>query len=244
MSAKADSIIKTKTEKIPLSTGNLLLLIPAVLLLLFGIIIFAWYGYTYIPVRQRSDILPREVKISSGGITCSLDIPAGTLTLSHPVHAALGSSYKTEAEVRFERPLRFINCSGLPNWNLLLEAQTTLVAAAVRPYASIRQPAFDRDRFSFQWEFTPEEPVPTYQSHLWLRAIINEKEETVERWNILVRDFPMENAALFNQPTILWLIAAGTASALAILLLILLIQRRTAVRRKQITGKVFPVKDK
>ena len=224
MSAGSGSTAKNK-QKTPLNTGDKVILIPAVLLLLFGIVIFAWYGATYIPVRQSSDILPREVEISSGGFQCTLDIPAGSLTLTHPSHAALGSSYRTKAEIRLERPLRFINCSGLPNWNLSLEAQTTLVAADVRPYAAIRQPAFDRENFSFEWTFIPEEPVPAYQSHFWLRAIISQQDEPIERWNILVRDFPMENTSLFSQPTILWLICAAAAVLTSALLSILVLQR-------------------
>ena len=226
MSAGSVSTAKNKKEA-PLSSGDLLLLIPAAVLLLFGILVFAWYGATFIPVRQDSQILPREVEISSGGISCTLDIPAGTLSLTHPSRAALGGSYKTEAGISLERPLRFINCSGLPNWDLSLEAQTTLVASDVKPYASILQPAFDRDKFTFRWTFTPEEPVPTYQSHFWLRAIVTEHDQPVERWNLLVRDFPLENVAIFGQPTVLWLICAGASLLIAALLLILLGQKRT-----------------
>ncbi len=231
MSAGTGSTVKNK-KGTPLNTGDKMLLIPAVLLLLFGILIFAWYGYTYIPVRQSSDILPREVDISAGGVRCTLDIPAGSLTLTHPAHAALGSSYKTKAEIRLERPLRFINYSGLPSWSLSLEAQTTLVAADVRPYAAIRQPAFDRETFSFEWTFIPEEPVPDYQSHFWLRAIVTQQEEPIERWNLLVRDFPMENTALFGQPTVLWLICAGAAVIIAVLLFILVGQRKSKTGKK------------
>ncbi len=225
MSAGSNSTAKNKTGA-PLNAGDLLLLIPAAVLLLLGTAVFVWYGLSFIPVRQSSDILPREVTISSGGVQCTMDIPAGSLTLTHPSRAALGSSYRMEAEVRLERPLRFINCSGLPNWNLSLEAQTALVASDVRPYAVIRQPAFDREKFSFRWTFTPEEPVPPYKSYFWLRAIVSERDETVERWNMLVREFPMENTALFGQPTILWLICAGVAVILSVLLAIILIQRR------------------
>ena len=96
MSAGSVSTAKNK-KKAPLSSGDLLLLIPAAVLVLFGILVFAWYGATFIPVRQDSQILPREVEISSGGISCTLDIPAGTLSLTHPSRAALGGSYKTEA---------------------------------------------------------------------------------------------------------------------------------------------------
>lgn len=218
----------TKTNKsgAKLNTGDKVLLVPAVLLLLFVLLIFAWYGATYIPVRQSSEILPREVEISAGGVQCTLDIPAGSLTLTHPTQASLGSSYKTKAEIRLERPLRFINCTGLPNWSISLEAQTTLVAADVRPYAAILQPAFDREAFSFEWTFTPEEPVPTYQSHFWLRAIVSRQEEQIERWNLLVRDFPMANTALFGQPTVLWLICAAASVLTAVLLLILTVQRK------------------
>ena len=236
MSAGSGSTAKNK-QKTPLNTGDKVILIPAVLLLLFGIVIFAWYGATYIPVRQNSDILPREVEISSGGFQCTLDIPAGSLTLTHPSHAALGSSYRTEAEIRLERPLRFINCSGLPNWNISLEAQTTLVASDVRPYAAIRQPAFDREAFTFEWTFIPEEPVPSYQSHFWLRAIVSSQNEPIERWNLLVRDFPMENTALFGQPTVLWLIFAGTATVTALLLLILVIQKRVRRSKSEIRSQ-------
>ena len=207
-------------------------IIPAILTGLFflpGIVIFLWYGLTFIPVQQNSAILPKQVEISSGAQSCMLEIPAGTLSLRHPQHAAVGSTYKAEANVQLDQPLRFTNCSGgLPNWNINLEGQTTLVAAAVEPYASIRQPAFDRDSFAFRWTFTPEEPVPTYTSHFWLRVIVSEKEETIERWDILVRNFPMENTMLFGQPTVFWLIAGGFSLLLGSLLLILTLQQRRA----------------
>ncbi len=213
------------------SAAGTVLLILAFLFFLTGILIFGWYGLSFIPVRQTSGILPKQVEISSGAQRCTLEIPAGTLDLRHPRYAATGSSYRAEALVRLEQPLRFTDCTGgLPNWSISLEAQSTLVASEVEPYASIRQPAFDRDSFTFRWTFTPEEQIPTYTSHLWLRAIISQQEETVERWNILVRDFPMENAALFGQPTALWMITGAFSLLLGSLLLILLLQRRS--RRK------------
>ena len=72
--------------------------------------------------------------------------------------------------------------------------------------------------------------MPVYQSRFWLRMIVSEQDQTIERWNMLARDFPMENAALFGQPTVLWLIAGGICVLLGILLLILLIQRQRAAR--------------
>lgn len=223
---------KTDRKSHPLS-GTLLAILTG-LFFLPGILIFALYGLSFIPVRQTSGILPKQLVISSGTQSCTLEIPAGTLKLSHPEHAAVGSTYKTEAKVQLDQPFRFTDCSGgLPNWNINLEAQTTLVAAAVEPYASIRQPAFDRDSFTFRWTFTPEEPVRTYTSHFWLRVIISQQDETIERWDILVRDFPMENVTLFGQPTVFWLITGAFSILLGSLLLILLLQQRRTRKSKQ-----------
>ena len=79
----------------------------------------------------------------------------------------------------------------------------------------------------------PEENVPGYQSHLWLRAIVSEKDQTVENWNILVRDFPMENISLFGQPAIIWIIISGFSLVLGLLLGILFLQKT----RKQANRK-------
>ena len=226
MSSKQPGV-KTKTAKPPFSAGEKILLVLCVLFLLCGAAVFGWYGSTYIPVRQTSEIRAKEVDVRAGGVQCTLDIPAGTLTLRHPSRAAVGSKYSADAEVSLERPLRLINCNGgMPKWNINLEAQTTFVASEVLPFAAIRQPASGRDAFAFQWTFTPLEQVPQYQSHLWLRAIVTEQDQTIENWNILVRDFPMENAALFGQITLIWIIAGGFALVLGILLLILLLQKR------------------
>lgn len=217
---------KNKTGH-PLTTGEILLLVPVILFLLFPAIFFAWYGTTFIPVTQTSEIHSRELEIRQGGSQCTLDIPAGKLTIKRPQRAALGSNYQVEARVQLERPLRFVSCTGtIPNWELGLEAQTSLVSSAVKPFSSIRQPGFDRENFTFLWSFTPEEPVPQYQSHLWLRALVTEKDTAVETWNILVRDFPMENAAFFGLPTIIWILASAFSLAFGLLFLIIFLQKR------------------
>ena len=209
------------------SAGKIILLILTILFLLVGMIIFGWYGLTYISARQSSKIRANRVEISSGGQRCTLLIPNGTLSLRHPSRTAVGSNYKFDAEVKLEEPLHFVDCSGgIPNWTINLEAQTTLISSQVKPYSSIRVPAFDQDQFFFNWTFTPEEEVSQYQSHFWLRAVITQHNETIESWNMLVRDFPMENKALFGQPTILWLIGGGFSLILSALLLILLLQKR------------------
>ena len=219
--------MKRTANKPPYSGKEKLLLVLSVLFLLCGSLIFGWYGSTYIPVQQTSNILPRELEIKAGAVRCTLDIPAGSITIRHPSRAAVGSNYKVSAEVSLEKPLRLMDCvGGLPNWNINLESQTTLVASDVSPFASIRQPASGRDSFSFNWTFTPLEQVPQYQSHLWLRTIVSEQDQTIENWNLLVRDFPMENAALFGQMTLIWLIAGGFFLILGILLLVLLLQKR------------------
>lgn len=221
------------SNKRSLSAAEILLLALTVLFLTSGISVFAWYGLTYIPVRQTSDIRPREVTIRQGNVQCILDIPAGNLSIRRPPRAAVGSGYRFEAEIQLDQPLRFTNCTGrIPNWSINLEAQTALVSSDVKPFAAIRQPAFDRDHFRFQWTFTPEETVPQYQSHLWLRAIITQQDQVVENWNILVRDFPMENSALFGQPTVIWLIGGGFSLLFGMLLLILSLQKRRMGSRK------------
>ena len=197
------------------------------LFFLIGFLIFGWYGLTYLQTTQKSEIHPRELQIASGNQRCTLEIPAGTLLLRRPSRAAVGSKYNFDAEVSLESPFRFTNCeNGIPNWTISLEAQTTLVGSDVKPHPSIRQPGFDRTHFAFNWTFMPEETVPEYQSHFWLRVIVTQKDQTIENWNLLVRDFPLENAALFGQTAILWLITAGFSLLIGALLLILLLQKR------------------
>lgn len=231
MKAKTSKQAARSEKQKPLSAASAVLLGLAVLFMLPGLAVFIWYGLTYIPAVQTSEFPARELTVSYGTGQCTLEIPDGTLTLRHPVRAAVGSSYSASAEVRLSRAPRISACTGpLPNWNINLEAQTSFVSAGVTPFASIRQPAVNRDTFLFEWTFTPEETVPVYQSRLWLRMIVSEQDQTIERWNMLARDFPMENAALFGQPTVLWLIAGSICVLLGILLLILLIQRQRAAR--------------
>ena len=223
---------KNKTDR-PLSAGETVLLVLVILFFLFPAVFFGWYGSTYIRVRQNSEIHPRELVITKGGSQCTLDIPAGTLSLRRPQRTVVGSPYRFEAQVRLEHPLRFIDCTGtIPNWNISLEAQTALVSSNVRPFSAIRQPAFDQEHFTYVWDFTPEERIPQYQSHFWLRAIVTEKDQTVENWNILVRDFPMENLAFFGFPVIIGIIAAGFSLAVGMLLLILYLQKRRRIPDK------------
>ena len=217
----------SKSKPKTLRRGQIVLLILVILFLLPGILFAAWFGLTYLPVKQDSSFPAREITVSSGDRQCTLEIPSGTLSFRHPRRAAVGSVYQASAEIRLDQPLHFSGCTGgMANWNINLEAQTSFVGANVQPFAAIRQPAVNRDHFSFDWTFTPEEPIATYQSHLWLRTIVTEQDETIERWNMLVRDFPMENAALFGQPTVLWLIVSGFSALIGILLLILLLQKR------------------
>ena len=223
---------KNKTDR-PLSPADIVLLVFVILFLLLPVLFFGWYGSTYIPVTQKSEIHARELVISQGSGRCTLDIPAGTLTLRRPQRAVLGCSYRFRAQVQLERPLRFINCTGaIPNWNISLEAQTALVSSNVKPFSSIRQPAFDQEHFTYTWDFTPEERVPQYQSHFWLRAIVSEKDQTVENWNILVRDFPMENLSFFGMPAVIGVIISGFSLVFGLLFLILLLQKRQQKRNE------------
>ena len=227
---------KSKTER-PLSPAEIVLLVLVILFFFPPLLFFGWYGATYIPVTQKSEIHAKELLISQGSSRCTLDIPAGTLMLRRPQRAVLGSSYRFRAQVQLERPLRFINCTGaMPNWNISLEAQTALVSSNVKPFSSIRQPAFDQEHFTYTWDFTPEERVPQYQSHFWLRAIVNEKDQTVENWNIPVRDFPMENLSFFGMPAVIGVIISGFSLVFGLLILILLLQKRRQKRHEDHSG--------
>ena len=227
---------KSKTDR-PLSPAEIVLLVLVILFFLPPLLFSGWYGATYIPVTQKSEIHARELLISQGASQCTLDIPAGTLTLRRPQRAVLGSSYRFKAQVQLDRPLRFINCTGaIPNWNISLEAQTALVSSNVKPFSAIRQPAFDQEHFTYTWDFTPEERVPQYQSHFWLRAIVSEKDQTVENWNILVRDFPMENLSFFGMPAVIGVIISGFSLVFGLLLLILLLQKRRQKRNEDNSG--------
>ena len=216
----------SKTDPQPFTTAEKILAGSTALFLLASLLVFGWYGSTFLHVRQTSEIHARDLVISSGDQSCTLSIPAGKLRISRPTQAVIGANSKLDARVELDEPLRFINCTGMPNWNILLEAQTSLIGANVKPNASIRQPVFDRLEFSYNWVFTPEEAVETYQSHLWLRAVVTEKDKTIENWNILIREFPMKNTALFGQPAIIWLFGAGFSLLLGSLLLVLLLQKR------------------
>ena len=83
---------------------------------------------------------------------------------------------------------------------------------------------------------TPEERVPQYQSHFWLRAIVSEKDQTVENWNILVRDFPMENLSFFGMPAVIGVIISGFSLVFGLLLLILFLQKRRQKRNEDNSG--------
>lgn len=216
-----------KQNRKAVTAGETVLLILAVLFLLFGFFVFGWYGSTYIPHRHNSEFHQKDLVISDSGQQCTLEIPAGKLSIRRPVRAVVGSKYQAEANVVLAQPLRFTNCTGgLPNWTISLEAQTAFVGSAVIPFAAIRQPAFNREDFSFQWSFTPEEPVAQYQSHFYLRAVVTKGETVIENWNVLVRDFPMENQVLLGQPIVLWFIAGGFSAVTGVLLLVLLLQKR------------------
>lgn len=224
MSTKQSSVPQNKRS---LSGGEKFLTGAAALFFLIGLLIFGWYGLTHLQTVQKSEIHSRQLQVAAGNQQCTLEIPAGTLLLRHPSRAAVGSQYGFDAEVTLESPFRFVNCeNGIPNWNINVEAQTTFVGSDVKPHASIRQPGFDRTHFAFNWTFMPEETVPEYQSHFWLRVIITQKDQTVENWNLLVRDFPLENSALLGQTAILWFIIAGFSLLLGVLFLILLLQKR------------------
>ena len=225
---------KNSPEK-PFSAGEIVLLVLSVLLLSCGLFVFGWYGSTYIPLRHTSEIHAKDLVIRAGGQQCTLEIPSGKLSIRRPSRAVVGSKYHAEADVVWAQPLRFKDCSGgIPNWDINLEAQTGFVGSEVIPFSAIRQPVFNRNDFSFQWTFTPQETVAEYPSHFYLRVIVANGENVVENWSLLVRDFPMQNTQLFGQPIVLWFIAGSFSAAAGILLLILLVQKRkkTAVRIK------------
>lgn len=226
---------KNKTgNRIALSTGEIILLSVTVLFFLIALAIAGWYGVTYLRVNHTSQIRSGGLEVRAGNQRCTLEIPSGTLSIRRPSRSAVGAKYKYDAEVSLEKPLRFVNCEGgIPNWSVNLEAQTTLVGAEVKPFNTIRQPAFDREHFSFNWTFVPEETVSQYQSHFWLRAVITQQDKSVENWNILVRDFPMENNALFGQTAVFWLITGGFVIVLGSLFLILFLQFRRKMLRSQ-----------
>lgn len=230
---------RKNSYKKPFSAGEIVLLILSVLLLSCGLFVFGWYGTTYIPLRHTSEIHSKDLVIRAGGQQCTLEIPSGKLSVQRPSRAVVGAKYHAKADVVWEQPLRFTNCSGgIPNWDINLEAQTGFVGSEVIPFSAIRQPVFNRNDFSFQWTFTPQEPVAEYPSHLYLRIIVSGRENVIENWSLLVRDFPMQNVQLFGQPIVLWFIAGSFSAAAGILLLILLLQKR-----KKVSGAEGPGRD-
>ena len=161
---------KNSPEK-PFSAGEIVLLVLSVLLLSCGLFVFGWYGSTYIPLRHTSEIHAKDLVIRAGGQQCTLEIPSGKLSIRRPSRAVVGSKYHAEADVVWAQPLRFKDCSGgIPNWDINLEAQIGFVGSEVIPFSAIRQPVFNRNDFSFQWTFTPQETVAEYPSHFYLRV--------------------------------------------------------------------------
>lgn len=228
MSTKQNS--KNGSRK-ALSAGEIILLSVTIIFLLTALSIAGWYGVTYLPVNHTSQIRSGELEVQTGNQHCTLEIPSGTLSIKRTSRGAVGAKYKFDAEVTLEKPLRFVNCEGgIPNWSVNLEAQATLVGADVKPSSTIRQPAFDRNHFSFNWTFVPEETVSQYTLHFWLRTVITQQDQSVENWNILVRDFPMENNALFGQTAAFWLIVGGAALVVGLLFLILFMQKTRKIK--------------
>lgn len=224
--------LKTNKKRVP--NGSIPLLFILILLFSAGSAIFIWYGTTFYSVYQKSNIPARQLEIRSGGQQCTLEIPSGVMTIRRPTRTAVGLNYHLDSEITLEQPMRFTNCvNGLPNWSISLEAQTTLVSSNVKPYPVMRQPAFDRDHFSYNWTFVPEETVPQYQSHLWLRVIVTQQDQTVENWNLLVRDFPMQNDALFGQTAFFWLISGAVCLVISLLLLIIFLQKNKRIFRQR-----------
>lgn len=197
---------KARTNK-----KGLVLRIFSLILFLPALSVFLWFGWMKLSKTDHAVIRGREdLMISDGKVRCMINLPEGVLTVKRPMNGAVNARSAIQAQVDFQKPLRLGDCDGpLPNWNLQLEAQTSLIGTDGDPHSIQRQPLTGRTAFSYHWKFTPEKELGTYPAHIWLRLVVLNGLMEVERWNLFYYEFPFANRSFFGIPTDLVLIFAG-----------------------------------
>lgn len=173
--------------------------IAAFLCILPGLAGLLWYSWTRLSRIDESSIHAGQLLISNEKNSCQLNIPEGTLSIQRPLQSALGARSPLSARVSFAEPVSFSDCSGgIPSWKLQIEAQSELVGAEVEPGALIRQPLSDRTDIEFNWNFDFPYVLTNDTSHFWLRILVLEGTEIIERWTLLVREFPMRSVSFLG----------------------------------------------
>lgn len=214
--------MSTKPHYVRAKGSVLILRVCALICLIPAVIIFIWYAWTRLSGSDTSAILPGQLRISDVQSSCMLNIPDGTLIIQHPLQPALGSESSLLADIKFDEPLSFSDCSGaIPNWNLQVESQVELIGAEIAPGSVIRQPLSGVSELHFNWDFDFPYILETGTSHLWLRILVLDGSQTVERWSLLVREFPMRSVAFFGLAAAPVLLIAAVLGVIGILLLIL-----------------------
>ena len=214
-------------------TGGIVLAVLTALFLIPALGIAVWFGSTAIRTTKTSAFPGRDLVITYAGQRCTLEMPAGTVTVSSPKRAAAEVDYDLTAELNFDGEFRLKDCQdGIPNWTVALEGEAELPAADVKPYAAIRQPVLERPEIKYEWTFTPKAQSAGINGRLWMRVEVSEKDAPVESWDMLVRDIPLKYTALFSVSPVFWYLTAGICAVIGLLFLILLLQwrKKRAVR--------------
>ena len=208
--------------------------IISAILLLPALTAFGWFGITRIRTTETSHILPGELKIKRGEESCLVTIPSGELSITYPKRTMLGSSSPMDVEAVFSEPVLITEQTpGAAKWLAHLEVQTSIAGGSLTPSVAQTQPFFDRTDLKYHWDFTPETELMPYKAQLWLHVIVTDGIDTVERWNLLVREFPTGIQSYFGQKADVVLLAAGVCALIGTLCGILGVQKSHRERKKQ-----------
>ncbi len=206
--------------------------IISVVLLIPALTAFGWFGVTRIRTTETSHILPGELKIEKGEESCLISIPSGELSITYPKRTMLGSSSPLDVETVFSEPIRVTEQTpGAEKWLAHLEIQTSVAGGSLTPSVAQTQPFFDRTDLKYHWDFTPETELMPYKAQLWLHVIVTDGIDTVERWNLLVREFPTGIQSYFGQKADVILLGAGVCALIGALCAILGFQKPRRERK-------------
>ena len=191
----------------------------------FGLSVFMWYGVTRICVREESNIPENNLQVSDGETVCQLRIPRGTLSLTYPRRSAVGAASPFRADIHWSDAVELTDCTGPEaDWKLELEARPAIIGSELEPVPNIRQPLSGRTDLRYEWKSTAEAPQPRSDARFWLRLIVSSGETTLERWDLLVRDFQTESLSFLGL-TAPYALAYGLASLLAGILIWIIVKK-------------------
>ena len=218
---------RTNKSAVIFKVISAILLIPA-------LTAFIWFGITRIRTTETSRILPGELKIERGEESCRVSIPSGELRITYPERTMLGSSSPLDMEAVFSEPVRLTEqTSGAAKWLAHLEVQSSIAGGSLTPSVAQTQPFFDRTDLKYHWDFSPETELMPYKAQLWLHVIVTDGIDTVERWNLLVREFPTGIQSYFGQKADIVLLGAGVCALIGMLCGILGFQKSRRERKTQ-----------